>query len=101
MTALLVVGLVSGLVTAVSPCVLPVLPVVLTTSAGRRASPWRPVAVVGGMVLSFGVATLLGAAVLGGLGLPQDALRWAGIAVLAVVGGTWSRRPSPASDPCA
>lgn len=86
MTTLLVVGLVSGLVTAVSPCVLPVLPVVLTTSAGRRAGPWRPVAVVGGMVLAFGVATLLGAAALGALGLPQDALRWAGIAVLTVVG---------------
>lgn len=86
MTTLLVVGLVSGLVTAVSPCVLPVLPVVLTTSAGRRAAPWRPVAVVGGMVLAFGVATLLGAAVLGALGLPQDVLRWVGITVLAVVG---------------
>lgn len=86
MTTLLVVGLVSGLVTAVSPCVLPVLPVVLTTSAGREAAPWRPVAVVGGMVLAFGAATLLGAAVLGALGLPQDVLRWAGITVLTVVG---------------
>lgn len=86
MTTLLVVGLVSGLVTAVSPCVLPVLPVVLTTSAGRQAGPGRPVAVVGGMVLAFGVATLLGAAVLGALGLPQDVLRWAGITVLTVVG---------------
>ena len=86
MTTLLVVGLVSGLVTAGSPCVLPGLPVVLTTSAGRRASPWRPVAVVGGMVLAFGVATLLGAAALGALGLPQDLLRWAGITVLTVVG---------------
>src|SRR5665811_43473 len=32
MTTLLIVGFVSGLVTAISPCVLPVLPVVLTTS---------------------------------------------------------------------
>ena len=32
MLTLLVVGLGSGLVTALSPCVLPVLPVVLTTS---------------------------------------------------------------------
>lgn len=86
MTTLLVVGLVSGLITAVSPCVLPVLPVVLTTSAGRQAGPARPVAVVGGMVLAFGVATLLGAAVLSALGLPQDVLRWVGIAVLTLVG---------------
>ena len=32
MTTLVLVGLVSGIITALSPCVLPVLPVVLTTS---------------------------------------------------------------------
>ena len=35
MTTLIVIGFVSGLVTALSPCVLPVLPVVLTTSVTR------------------------------------------------------------------
>jgi cytochrome c biogenesis protein CcdA/thiol-disulfide isomerase/thioredoxin len=87
MTTLLVVGFVSGLVTALSPCVLPVLPVVLTTSVTRgEPSPWRPWVVVGGLVVSFGVFTLLGGALLSLLGLPQDLLRWAGIAILAVVG---------------
>lgn len=86
MTTLLLVGLLSGVVTALSPCVLPVLPVVLTTSAGREASRWRPYVVVGGLVTSFGVFTLLGGVVLGRLNLPPDLLRWAGIGTLAAVG---------------
>jgi cytochrome c biogenesis protein CcdA len=61
-TTLALVGLLSGLVTAISPCVLPVLPVVLTTSIAREASRWRPFVVVGGLVVSFGTFTLLGGA---------------------------------------
>lgn len=86
MTTLLLVGLVSGLVTAISPCVLPVLPVVLTTSVAREASRWRPFVVVGGLVTSFGVFTLAGGALLGLLNLPADLLRWAGIGTLTLVG---------------
>ncbi|OJV82951.1 MAG: hypothetical protein BGO37_13340 [Cellulomonas sp. 73-92] len=87
MTTLVLVGLVSGVITAVSPCVLPVLPVVLTTSAaGGAASRRRPWFVVGGLVTSFGVFTLVGGALLTLLHLPQDLLRWLGITVLAVVG---------------
>ena len=87
MATLLLVGFLSGLVTALSPCVLPVLPVVLTTSVSRgETSRWRPWVVVGGLVFSFGVFTLLGGALLSLLNLPADLLRWAGIVVLAVVG---------------
>jgi cytochrome c biogenesis protein CcdA/thiol-disulfide isomerase/thioredoxin len=86
MTTLALVGLLSGLVTAISPCVLPVLPVVLTTSIAREPSRWRPFVVVGGLVVSFGTFTLLGGALLSLLNLPADLLRWLGIATLAVVG---------------
>jgi cytochrome c biogenesis protein CcdA/thiol-disulfide isomerase/thioredoxin len=87
MTTLVLVGLVSGVLTAVSPCVLPVLPVVLTTAAGDGAtSRWRPWLVVGGLVVSFGTFTLVGGALLSLLHLPADLLRWLGVAVLGVVG---------------
>jgi len=87
MTTLILIGLVSGVVTALSPCVLPVLPVVLTAATqDGAASRWRPWLVVGGLVTSFGVFTLLGGALLSLLHLPQDLLRWLGIAVLATVG---------------
>ena len=46
----------------------------------------RPVAVVGGLVLSFGVFTLFGTWLLSALGLPQDLLRWIGVVVLGIVG---------------
>lgn len=89
MFTLVVIGLLSGIVTGLSPCVLPVLPVVLGASAtdtGQERSRSRPYLIIGGLVTSFTIATLLGSALLNLLGLPQDFLRWLGIAVLVVVG---------------
>ena len=53
--------------------------------AERRRLRRRPFAVVGGLVLSFSLATLIGSALLSFFGLPQDLLRNLGILVLAVV----------------
>ncbi len=86
MLTLALVGIVSGLITAVSPCVLPVLPAILTSAVPTVPSRTRPVVVVAGLVTSFAVFTLLGGSLLGALHLPQDGLRWAGIVVLVVVG---------------
>ncbi len=87
MLTLILVGLVSGIITAISPCVLPVLPAILTSSVQEGAeSKRRPVIVVAGLVTSFAVFTLLGGSLLGLLHLPQDVLRWVGIVVLAIVG---------------
>jgi cytochrome c biogenesis protein CcdA/thiol-disulfide isomerase/thioredoxin len=87
MFTLIVVGIVSGVITAISPCVLPVLPAILTSSIQDGAkSRRRPMVVVGGLVTSFAVFTLLGGILLSSLGLPDDLLRWAGIVTLAIVG---------------
>ncbi|MGD0833291.1 MAG: cytochrome c biogenesis protein DipZ [Candidatus Dormibacteria bacterium] len=89
MISLLVVGFVAGLITGISPCILPVLPVVLvagatgTAPASRRR---RSVAVVAGLVASFSVITLVGTTVLSAIGLPQDLLRDAGLLVLGLFG---------------
>jgi cytochrome c biogenesis protein CcdA/thiol-disulfide isomerase/thioredoxin len=82
-TLLLLVGFVAGVITAVSPCVLPVLPIVLAGGAtgGRR----RPYAIVAGLVVSFTVFTLAATALLSALGLPQDALRNVAIVLLFVL----------------
>ncbi|MGD0743495.1 MAG: cytochrome c biogenesis protein DipZ [Acidimicrobiales bacterium] len=92
MLALLVIGFIAGLITGISPCILPVLPVVLfagmapvAPDAGRRRS-WRPVSVVAGLVLSFATFTLAGSALLSALDLPQDLLWDAGLVVLGLVG---------------
>jgi cytochrome c biogenesis protein CcdA/thiol-disulfide isomerase/thioredoxin len=84
MLLLLGVAFVAGIVTAVSPCVLPVLPIVL--ASGATGGPRRPFAVVAGLVVSFTVFTLTAAALLSALGLPDDLLRNLAIAVVVLVG---------------
>ena len=149
---LVLIGFLGGLVTGISPCILPVLPVIFAAgatggleqdhppeaaseaaadsehrlvavgagagrggdpdpvpeartvdgggppSAGPRVGPapsrWpgrgrlrrRPFAVVGGLVLSFAVVTLVGTWLLSALGLPLDLLHWLGLVVLGLVG---------------
>jgi cytochrome c biogenesis protein CcdA/thiol-disulfide isomerase/thioredoxin len=84
---LLGIGFVAGLITAVSPCVLPVLPIVLAGGSvgGTRR---RPYAIVAGLVLSFTVFTLSASTLLSALGLPQDTLRNVAITLLFVVAAT-------------
>ena len=84
MLLLLCVAFVAGIVTAVSPCVLPVLPIVL--AGGATGGPRRPFAIVAGLVVSFTVFTLTAAALLSALGLPEDLLRNLAIAVVVLVG---------------
>ncbi len=83
MLTLLGVGFVAGLVTAISPCILPVLPVIFAgaSTGGRR----RSIAIVVGLVASFAVATLFGVALLTALHLPQDLLNDLGYAMLLVL----------------
>ena len=57
MLVLLGIGFLAGLVTALSPCVLPVLPIVLAGGASGR----RPIAIIAGLVGSFTVFTLAAA----------------------------------------
>ena len=84
MLVLLGVGFVAGLVTALSPCVLPVLPIVLAGGASGR----RPVAIIAGLVGSFTLFTLTAGWLLDRLDLPQDLLRNVAIALLFVVAAT-------------
>jgi cytochrome c biogenesis protein CcdA/thiol-disulfide isomerase/thioredoxin len=96
MVELVVVGVVAGFLAGISPCILPVLPVVLVAGAEpgqapegpreRRPRLGRPLAVIAGLVLSFSFIVLAGSAALSLLHLPQDFLRDAGIVVLIVVG---------------
>src|SRR5918912_1478450 len=84
MVLLLVIGFLAGVVTAISPCVLPVLPILLAGGASGR----QPLRIVAGLVASFTVFTLFSAWLLDRLGLPQDLLRNLAIALLFVVAAT-------------
>ncbi|MGN6274266.1 MAG: cytochrome c biogenesis protein DipZ [Protaetiibacter sp.] len=93
---LVLIGLVGGLLTGISPCILPVLPVVFFGAASRgmvagpesdaAPSRARPLLIVLGLTLSFSVFTLVGTALLALLHLPADLIRWAGLVVLVLLG---------------
>ncbi|HEX8869892.1 MAG TPA: cytochrome c biogenesis CcdA family protein, partial [Lentzea sp.] len=90
MLTLGLIGLLGGLVTGISPCILPVLPVIFFSGgvpgARSQVSRARPYLVIAGLVVSFSLVTLFGSLLLSVLGLPQDVLRWAGIVVLVLIG---------------
>jgi cytochrome c biogenesis protein CcdA/thiol-disulfide isomerase/thioredoxin len=80
MALLVIFGFLAGAATAVSPCVLPVLPVAL--SAGATGGRRRPLGIVAGLAVSFAFATVALVYVIAALGLPNDLLRKLAIAVL-------------------
>jgi len=86
MALLILFGFVAGAATALSPCVLPVLPIALSAGAigGRR----RPLGIVAGLAVSFTFATVALVYVISALGLPNDLLRKLAIAVLLGFGVT-------------
>jgi cytochrome c biogenesis protein CcdA/thiol-disulfide isomerase/thioredoxin len=80
MVLLILFGFVAGAATALSPCVLPVLPIAL--SAGATGGRRRPLGIVAGLAVSFTFATVALVYVISALGLPNDLLRKLAIAVL-------------------
>jgi cytochrome c biogenesis protein CcdA/thiol-disulfide isomerase/thioredoxin len=96
MLSLALIGLVGGLITGISPCILPVLPVIFfsgtqstadgATAVKSKREVLRPYRVIGGLVLSFSLVTLVGSALLSLLHLPQDAIRWVALAALVAIG---------------
>ena len=67
MFLLIIFGFVAGAATAVSPCVLPVLPIAL--SAGATGGRRRPLGIVVGLAVSFTFATVALVYVIDALGL--------------------------------
>jgi len=108
MLTLALIGLIGGLITGISPCILPVLPVIFFSGARSVAAedtgtepgavavaarPKRPLSdtlrpyrVIAGLVLSFSVVTLVGSALLSLLYIRQDAIRWVALVALVAIG---------------
>jgi cytochrome c biogenesis protein CcdA/thiol-disulfide isomerase/thioredoxin len=86
MALLILFGFIAGAATALSPCVLPVLPIAL--SAGATGGRRRPLGIVAGLAVSFTFATVALVYVISALGLPNDFLRKLAIVVLLGFGIT-------------
>jgi len=84
MLLLMLFAVIAGAGTAITPCVLPVVPALLASSAtgGRR----RPIGIVIGLGLTFTIAIVLLAQLVKGVGLASGAARTLAIVVLIVFG---------------
>lgn len=74
----------SGVLSTLSPCVLPLLPIVLGSAVS--ASRFGPLALTSGVMVSFGALGMFFATVGATLGMSEDALRNVAASVLVVVG---------------
>ena len=75
----------SGIVTVASPCVLPVLPFLLSGAIGGRL---RPYGIITGFILSFTVFTLMLSTIVRVLNIPPDATRLISVGLLFAFGLT-------------
>ena len=82
---LLLVAFAGGLLTVLSPCVLRVLPMLLSGAVGGRG---QPLGIIAGFIGSFVLLTLFLATLVSALGLSVEALRWGAVALLLLFGLT-------------
>lgn len=84
MLLLLFFAFLAGIATVLSPCILPVLPAILSASAsgGRR----RPLGVIAGLIISFVFFTLALTTLVQSLGLSANVLRYFAIAMIGFFG---------------
>ncbi len=82
--ATLGLALLSGILSTLSPCVLPLLPIVLGTAASQHRL--GPVALAAGLALSFVAIGMFVATVGFALGLDAGVFRYAAAAIMIVIG---------------
>lgn len=84
MTILLIFAFLAGIVTVLSPCILPVLPIVLSGSVGEGKK--RPLGIIAGFITSFTFFTLFLSTIVTRTGISADALRTFSVLVVIVFG---------------
>lgn len=77
-------GFVAGLLSTLSPCVLPLLPILITTAMGQHRH--GPIALAAGLMLSFTLVGTIIATLGSAIGLDTGVLRQAAAVMLVVFG---------------
>jgi cytochrome c-type biogenesis protein len=80
----LVLSFVAGVLSVLSPCVLPLLPIVLGAAAAKQK--WGPVALAAGLSLSFVAIGLFVATIGFSIGLDADVFRYVAAVLILAVG---------------
>lgn len=83
MLLLLIFSFLAGVATVLSPCILPVLPIMLSGVVGGKM---RPYGLLFGFIVSFSVFTLFLSSLVSGFGLEPDFLRNVAVFLLIIMG---------------
>ena len=73
----------SGIITILSPCILPVVPIIMSGSVGGKR---KPLGIITGFTTAFTAFTLTLSALIRALNVPPDSLRIVSVILLAVFG---------------
>ncbi|MBI4067325.1 DUF3179 domain-containing protein [Candidatus Gottesmanbacteria bacterium] len=84
MFLLIPIAFISGILTVFSPCVLPILPIILTSGIDGKINRIRGIIV--GLVISFTIASLLLATIVRAFGIPADTIRNFAVILLVIFG---------------
>lgn len=84
MFVLLPIAFISGLLTVFSPCVLPILPIVLASGIDGKTK--RIKGIIAGLVVSFTLASLLLVTLVRVLGISADTIRDIAVFLLLIIG---------------
>jgi len=77
----------AGVVTILSPCILPILPIILSsTIGGKNIGKSRPIGVVVGFILSFTFFTLFLSTIVKVSGISSDTMRTISVFIIAGLG---------------
>jgi cytochrome c biogenesis protein CcdA/thiol-disulfide isomerase/thioredoxin len=85
MLFLIIMAFLSGVATVLSPCILPILPIMLSGAVGGKRKPYG---IIVGFVLSFAIFTVFATALVQSLGIDLDVLRYVAAVILALLGLT-------------
>ncbi len=84
MIILILFAFLGGVVTVLSPCILPILPIILSGSVGGGKN--KPYGIVTGFIVSFTFFTLFLTSLVNITGVSPDFLRNLSVVVLALFG---------------
>lgn len=83
MFVLLPIAFIAGVLTAFTPCALPVLPIVLASGLGKKS---RTLGVISGLVIVFAIASLFLSSIVIATGISPDVIRNISVMLLILIG---------------
>lgn len=86
MILLSIFSFIAGIVTILSPCILPILPIILSSSFGASNDKFKPIGIVIGFVTSFTFFTLFLSIIVNLLNIPAEILRYVAVFIIAGFG---------------